>query len=311
MSPTRHLGDYDPKKLLRLCELSQDLLGICTFDGVFEYMNPAWTVCLGWDLDELRSKPFLEFVHPDDIAKTLAKFEQNMTGVTLRPVTGFVNRYRTKAGGYRSLRWSTVTNMEEKLIYANALDVTDMFELIESLGEARAKLDSMARSDDLTGLLNRRGGREVLEREVARVNRFGSSSAITMFDIDYFKKINDTYSHQTGDMILQAVSTTLKNEARGIDCICRWGGEEFLAILPGITDSDARQFAQRMLNAVGAAKHALVGRVTLSAGTAEIHRGVTMGAAIAQADSRLYSAKKSGRNCVGRDLIAPPPEDKS
>ncbi len=289
----------DPEKLLRLCELSQDLMCICTFDGIFVYTNPAWTACLGWEADEFRTKPFLEFIHPDDVAATVARVEQNMQGMTLRPVMGFQNRYRTKAGGYRYLRWSTVTDMADKLIYASALDVTDMQTLINNLGEARAKLDSMARSDDLTGLLNRRGGREVLEREVARVNRFDQTAAITMFDIDYFKKINDNFSHQTGDVILSAVANTLKNEARGIDCICRWGGEEFLAILPGVNDDGARQFAHRMLNAVSAAKHALVGRVTLSAGTAELHRGVTAGSALSQADARLYSAKNNGRNCVG------------
>ncbi len=293
---------YDPAKLLKLCDVGQELLGICKFDGVFEYMNPAWTDCLGWEIEELTSRPFLEFVHPDDVPATVARFEVNLQGHVLRPVMGFTNRYRTKAGSYRHLRWATVTDLSDKLIYSSASDVTDFYALIDNMNQVRQELADAITIDTLTELPNRKGGLIVLEREAARVVRLDQTASIVKFDIDYMKKLNSTHSRQVGDMVIVAIASTLKNEARAVDYICRWNGDgdEFMAILPGVDESGAENFAQRMLAAVATTRHPMVGRVTMSAGVAELRKDEDFTKAMARAKANLTKAKEAGRGCVGR-----------
>ena len=94
------------------------------------------------------------------------------------------------------------------------------------------KLDSLSRIDPLTGISNRRDILEVLNNEQSRYERYGKTYSVIMGDIDYFKKINDQYGHDTGDYILKGVANVLKNEIRKVDFIARWGGEEFLMVLP-------------------------------------------------------------------------------
>jgi two-component system cell cycle response regulator len=158
---------------------------------------------------------------------------------------------------------------------------------------------SLARTDPLTGLQNRRGAHEQMVLELARMNRTGRPLSVALFDVDHFKRINDTYGHAAGDRVLQELGRLLRRTARPTDFAVRWGGEEILVILPDTDDGGARAFGDRVRTAVEALRLDGLPSVTISAGVAMVAADETsLDAAVARADARLYEAKASGRNAV-------------
>ena len=158
--------------------------------------------------------------------------------------------------------------------------------------------------DPLTGLANRRHFNSVLEREIAVVARSGESTLLLMLDIDYFKKINDTYGHPAGDRVLQVVAKALADCVRPKDTVVRYGGEEFAVILPDCQVSFGRTVAERMRETIEALSidvAPLVNiNITISIGGAYAPEWVRSTAAIwtERADAELYRAKTGGRNRV-------------
>jgi diguanylate cyclase (GGDEF)-like protein/PAS domain S-box-containing protein len=151
--------------------------------------------------------------------------------------------------------------------------------------------------DALTGIANRIGAEKALAGEDERRKRVGSPLSVALFDIDHFKRVNDEFGHATGDEVLRLVATTLASQARASDTVARWGGEEFIAVLPGGLGG-ALAFCERARRAVERLSSARVERVTISAGAVELAPGESVADAVARADERLYDAKKAGRNRV-------------
>jgi diguanylate cyclase (GGDEF)-like protein len=167
----------------------------------------------------------------------------------------------------------------------------------------RAQLAHLARHDPLTGLANRRSLQEDLEVLHARSQRYGRRFALAMCDLDRFKAYNDTHGHQAGDQALRAVATTIARELRGGDTVYRYGGEEFLLILPEQTLETARIAVERVRRAVERLAFPQPaagpgGTLTLSAGIAAFGPGepTTVGELLELADAALYRAKSAGRN---------------
>ncbi|MCH8252737.1 MAG: diguanylate cyclase [Planctomycetes bacterium] len=188
----------------------------------------------------------------------------------------------------------------------------------QKLESAVRKLEYMATTDELTGLINRRAAMARLDQHWARSTRTGESLACIIIDIDHFKKVNDSYGHSVGDRALKGVASVLRSNARTEDSVCRIGGEEFLVLCPGTYAEDAAAAAERLRAAVQSnVIYVQSGelRVTVSMGVAE--RALDMANAeemLAVADSALYTAKREGRNrvCVaGRKSAGPPEEDES
>jgi diguanylate cyclase (GGDEF)-like protein/PAS domain S-box-containing protein len=163
--------------------------------------------------------------------------------------------------------------------------------------ELMAERERLAYNDSLTGIANRRAAEQALLKEIARAGRQGTKLSLAVFDIDHFKRINDSHGHATGDEVLRIVANVLARQARLTDFVARWGGEEFLAVLP-VDVSGARVFAERVREAVFAERYPGVGSVTLSAGLAEFGPEESQQSAFARADEHLYEAKRSGRNRV-------------
>jgi diguanylate cyclase (GGDEF)-like protein/PAS domain S-box-containing protein len=172
----------------------------------------------------------------------------------------------------------------------------------------RESLETQARHDPLTDLYNRRYMEEALEREVRRSERSRRPMGLIMLDLDHFKRYNDTYGHETGDRLLVALARFLTSQVRAGDIVCRYGGEEFLIILPEATLEQVTQRAEQLRRSVTQlAVEADVGvrdRLTLSLGVAMFpEHGGTAAELVRTADSALYRAKRSGRDRVevGRD----------
>jgi diguanylate cyclase (GGDEF)-like protein len=159
-------------------------------------------------------------------------------------------------------------------------------------------LERLAVTDPLTGLANRRGGERSVASEISRARRQRSALSCIFIDIDNFKRINDTFGHQAGDRLLRDLSDLLRHTLRAYDILVRWGGEEFLLILPGVTLDQARRLAERIRAAVERLDTQGLGPVTISAGTAALDTSYDFETMLMAADRRLYEAKSTGRNTV-------------
>ncbi|OLF85383.1 diguanylate cyclase [Marinobacter sp. C18] len=172
---------------------------------------------------------------------------------------------------------------------------------------ANRKLRRMATTDSLTALFNRRQMTELAEKELARFQRTGRPVAFLVLDIDHFKAINDRHGHEVGDRVLIEVANLIKAQLRTQDLISRWGGEEFLAVLPDTGLDSAQASAERMRKALLAHDWlATTGEsidLTISAGASELRPGDNLNSAISRADRALYRSKEGGRNRVELETI--------
>lgn len=176
--------------------------------------------------------------------------------------------------------------------------------LEDRLLTSQRRLEMMASRDALTGLLNRHAILEHAETELDRSWRTDQPLSLALLDIDLFKAINDAYGHQQGDIALRAVANALVDNKRRYDGAGRWGGEEFLLVLPGLGLTDAGRVVDRIRAAIAAraitTESGVVLHVRISAGVAAAPLGALpdLDALLSRADQALYSAKRAGRNRV-------------
>lgn len=164
---------------------------------------------------------------------------------------------------------------------------------------ARQELREQATTDQLTGLLNRRAMHQLLEHEHARAKRSGTTYSLILGDLDRFKRVNDTYGHNIGDLVLQETARRLGSHMRAQDALCRWGGEEMLMLLPETGQGGARQVAEKVRLAfandpISAGEHCIP--QTISLGVTSCNGADDIENAIKRADDALYLAKQNGRN---------------
>jgi diguanylate cyclase (GGDEF)-like protein len=160
---------------------------------------------------------------------------------------------------------------------------------------------ALATTDGLTGLFNRTMLDRELERELGRVQRYGTELSLLVADLDHFKQVNDRHGHLAGDECLRAVAATLKKSLRQVDLVCRYGGEEFAVIAPMTDDVGALKVAERLRSAIEglpilAGEREL--RITISVGIASYRSGENAREFFARADQALYAAKAAGRNRI-------------
>ena len=173
-----------------------------------------------------------------------------------------------------------------------------------SADEARLKAEAareMSMTDALTGLLNRYGLQRSLQRNLAETRRYGRTLSCLMIDIDHFKQVNDTYGHGAGDTALMQVGRILTEAVRGSDVVCRYGGEEFLILVPETPLEGALALGEKIRLAASERLFGDGERVfpmTLSAGAAQLREAESGYDMIARADAALYHAKEDGRNRV-------------
>jgi diguanylate cyclase (GGDEF)-like protein len=223
-------------------------------------------------------------------------------------------RVRCKNGHDKMIEFQYVDLVEEGIWTMS--DVTERSELAEAmravndhlmerLGEIQSlqeQLREQAIRDVLTGLFNRRYLDEVFERELARAMREGYPLTVMMLDLDHFKKLNDTYGHQAGDEVLKSLGNMLRKNARTEDIPCRYGGEEFLLVLPNMSLADARVRAEQLREKfesmhIAFGQFSMAGTLSIGIATFPGH-GRTRDELIEGADQALYAAKHNGRNRV-------------
>ncbi len=161
-----------------------------------------------------------------------------------------------------------------------------------------ADLRHRANHDSLTGLANRHHFENILRHELTRSERYGTPVALIMIDIDHFKTINDRYGHPVGDDVLRRFAESLKERIRVTDSVARWGGEEFMMVLPQTDAHEGLLLAEAVRNRVAKTPRPGPGRITLSSAVTVQREGESRQELLRRLDEVLYRAKREGRNRV-------------
>ena len=173
---------------------------------------------------------------------------------------------------------------------------------VENIERQRAaeELEKLSITDPLTSIYNRRKFNKLLASEVERSKRYQTNLSIIMCDIDHFKKINDTYGHDVGDEALKVFSEKINENIREIDMFARWGGEEFMILMPNVSIDDACSVAEKLRKVITSTEVKKLDSITASFGVTDLHEDETAESFIKRVDLAMYKAKNNGRNNVAR-----------
>ncbi|MCF4152358.1 GGDEF domain-containing protein [Dethiosulfovibrio sp. F2B] len=261
----------------------------------------------------------------DDSERELLKLQRNLiitfTIVTISTMSSLIFFLRRRFEPYSKLVQGLVDYSDKRIDLDGLLDVTsgavsngveeirhiaealtDMIKVlknrVDDIQSYSGQLENLANCDSLTGLWNRRKMDQVLmaETENARVN--GTPLSVVMLDVDYFKEVNDTYGHEMGDAVLNYISTLMKGCLRKCDSAGRWGGEEFLVVLPGLDSQRAWEYADKMRSTMENHTFRDGMKITSSFGVTLYRPGEPINEFVARADDALYDAKRKGRDRV-------------
>jgi diguanylate cyclase (GGDEF)-like protein/PAS domain S-box-containing protein len=277
-----------------MTEHSRDITTVVANDGTIVYESPAIERILGYRPEEVVGRPFGEFLHPDDLAVALRDLHQALADGLARE-TPAEFRFRRKDGTYCLLSATGGTIAGLGLV-ANSRDVTDQRATEEQVRR-------LALYDGLTSLANRNLLLELVEEAVEHAQRQNGCGLILFFDLDRFKAVNDSLGHHRGDRLLQLVAERLRGALSHKDTLARHGGDEFIAIVPGVSLDESGALARRLLDALKdpffVDPHEL--HVTCSVGICGYPEdGVDASTLIRNADAAMYAAKAAGRNTFRR-----------
>jgi len=283
--------DAVPTMRNRVVELLSDGVAIVDRRGRIIDINPAGAAILGLALDETLTRSIADHLRQSPLVPSLLR--------------GQSGRISLENGSFYDVK-STVLAADpagEPTEIALVLrDVTQQHRAAEELEVAKAKFEKQAHIDDLTALANRRMFISRLEEEIRRVERSGLPLSLLLFDLDHFKRINDTHGHDVGDRVLSVIASVTRDFKRGADVAARLGGEEFALLLPDTDAGGAVKVAQRLRATIEETRisdnRGGAIQITASFGVATITRHGTVDQVLNSADRALYRAKNAGRNRV-------------
>lgn len=267
---------------------------ICHDTGEFLEVNKALLSYLGYTKDEFLTLSFWDITPREYDSQEQSQMDElNQTG-KFGPNE---KEYIRKDGKRVPIRLSGF-----KMIDVDKRDVVwgviENITLERQLKEQHNKVKRLSVTDYLTGLSNRQKLDEALGHEINCATRYTSSFSTIMLDLDYFKKINDTYGHQVGDGVLIEVSAILQQYTRKTDIVGRWGGEEFMIICPEIDGQDGEKLAEKIRAKIEQYSFKVIGNITASLGVSIYKQSDQDKSVVERADKALYQAKEQGRNRV-------------
>jgi len=266
--------------------------------------NPLKAQAIGYNQSDLPEKVGYEFftekLHKDDYDKTMDSMRGLLSGVN--NIYEVEYRIRAKDGSWK---WYydrgaiSKVDQEGKAIVISGIvfDISNQKTLEERLIKQNKELEALAFKDGLTGLFNHRVIIEKLTSEINRGVRYGHEISVAMLDIDDFKKVNDIYGHLKGDEVIRAVADTIIKNIRNIDMAGRYGGEEFLIVLPETDLKNAYIVLERIRKDIEAYSFEQGVKVTISGGISD-YQGQSVDGLIHEADLKLLEAKRSGKNKI-------------
>lgn len=266
-------------------------------EGVIVKVNKTELSWLGYDQEDVIGEPFRNFLSPESREVYCSQFEHYKQSGRHKDLELELVQ---KNGDRRPVLLNSTAIFDEHAVFvmsrSTLVDLTDRKKLEQ-------ELQRQAHMDFLTGLNNRGNFSELAQREFATCRRLNTPLAFLFFDIDNFKHINDNYGHHAGDLVLRAVGDCCLKTLREIDIVGRWGGEEFVALLPGVKSDNIRETAERLRVALSGievnVQHDLSITFTVSVGASCLKSNdSSFNSIMKRADIALYSAKSNGKNCV-------------
>lgn len=188
---------------------------------------------------------------------------------------------------------------ELHISYVQEVDLVRVYVLdITQRKRHEEEIHLLATTDSLTGIANRREFAAILAKELNRAKRYCTPMSLAMYDLDYFKRVNDTFGHDAGDYVLQAVTGLVKENIRAADVAARWGGEEFMVLMPQSDMQAARMAVEKLRLKIARHRFDKVGSLTVSFGVASLEPCDDLNSLLKRVDDALYEAKNKGRNRV-------------
>lgn len=290
--------------------------GMCLVDlqGRLLQVNDKMSAIFGYSRSELERMTVNDIAVPEDLELS-PTFIHHAIGGTADSIT-FEKRYRHRQGhiidgqvasslvrdaqGQAQYFISQVQDISERKRYEQELEkARDATETANrALHAANEELNRLATTDPLTGAWNRWRFEQTVEAEFVRAQRYGEPLAVLMFDIDHFKLINDRHGHPSGDRVLVELSDLIRRNLRVADALVRWGGEEFIVMMPHCGADEAVNLAEKLRTLVAERSFPGVGQVTASFGVAALRIDETVETWLKRVDDALYQAKEQGRNRV-------------
>lgn len=276
-------------------DAAYDGIFITNADGVIEFANQGFEIITGYSPTEvIGSKPSVLKSGKHDNIFYKGLWRHLNEGLPFRAMV--INRHKNGQQIHCQQTITPVKNAEGKITHFISIikDMTDR--VFEEL-----KLREQASHDSLTGLLNRRAGEIELDIALIQAQEKDSPFSILMTDIDDFKAVNDTHGHLKGDEVIRLVADILMDQTRKTDKCIRWGGEEFIVLLPFCDLDKAMSIAENIRAAMASMEIPDVGRITLSIGVTESRPEDTPAGILERVDQQLYLAKDEGKNRVVTD----------
>ncbi|MEH7306601.1 diguanylate cyclase domain-containing protein [Neobacillus drentensis] len=296
-----------------IAEYSSDMITMHNEHAEYKYISPAVKEIIHYEYPELLDKKMDLFIHPDDIHHTIEMFEKALE----KGAANSTYRYRTKMGDYVWIESALKSvHFEEdgsRKVIIVSRNITDRKLTEQKLQEANELLNRLSYMDGLTGINNRRYFDEVLMKEWSNASTTHSPLTLIMFDIDYFKKYNDTYGHLTGDFCLQSIAQAINNQVavNSDHTFCRYGGEEFALISPSTGIEKGMEIAKQLQDTIRLLEiphisSDIADMITLSIGVASlVPSGSVMPQELIQmADEALYVSKTKGRNTISTTQLS-------
>lgn len=286
------------KKFETIYQVSKDGLAVLdTKTTQFIEMNDAYAEIVGYSVEELLNRTCISLIVKEDKERSVALLKDI---VTLGYIRDAEKKCLKKDGTEISVSMSATLMNDAKHILISVKDITKSIKLIKELEKSQKEFKELASIDPLTKLYNRRHFNELAGSLFDLAHRNKTETYILILDIDNFKKINDTYGHKTGDDVLVLLSSTLGELSRKSDLICRWGGEEFVLLLPEtdlegalIMAEKIRLNVEKLITLTNTSQNI---SFTVSIGVSQVNENID--ASIHRANSALYKAKNSGKNRV-------------
>jgi diguanylate cyclase (GGDEF)-like protein/PAS domain S-box-containing protein len=288
-------------------ENSRDVIIVADFDGKRSYVSSAVQSMFGWNPEEATAHTALQLVHPEDLYKAEAARRELQSGsedalveCRIRKANG---EYLWVEAALRLIR-DPSTGLPSGILHIDR-DISERKRSEQRLREAYRAVEAMSLTDVLTGLANRRHFDRYLATEWRRSMRDNKPLSLLMLDVDLFKAYNDTYGHQQGDSCLKQIAEACMDVvSRAGDLVARFGGEEFVVVLPNTESEGALQVANEICESLRSRRLPHTGSpfgiITISIGCATLvpQAGMHVPDLIAMADRALYTAKHNGRNQV-------------
>ncbi|OHX34391.1 hypothetical protein BJL95_17115 [Methylomonas sp. LWB] len=288
------------------CVLDQSLVGISmTIDQRFHYANPKFAEILGYSVEEILKLGPADITPAEDLPQVLDVIRRALNG-EFQQLT-FTTRAVRKDGRIINVEMSGKAPLDiggRPALIAVWADITERLGAEREIEALQTRLRDQALHDALTGLYNRLFLAENLDRTIALATRHGYPVSAVIADLDFFKSVNDRYGHPGGDAALKHLADLMRQHARSSDIICRYGGEEFLLLMPDTPVEVARERAEYLRQCLAEQRVAWKSTpiaLTASFGVASYPEDAQSGGELIEAaDSALYSSKANGRNRVTR-----------